>query len=853
MLAALALLALTQTDTAATMHAGDGSPLNDPMRPVVQITRNSATLQYITATPCETRVQVREGEIPAVAFGAKKPVTYGSANGLAGKRTYHVITLPNLRPGKRYFYRIYDPGVQPSRQDKNWGAGDGYRREFAVSTQAPAKQKTIIHLPVKVILMPNVINIESAYADAANPAPLPPKITAAEIQKIKDEFAVSARFLWVNSGMRLWVDHQFFVDERWQRWGPEPASADAFYKGWPASRSYAGQDYAAPGGGDFTILDTKNPLRVTKEPVVEERPFSSQVEMAWPRKWNPKAKKWEFYNSGGGTYGVDSFPQGFPGRSQFLGGGDSAWLATHEVHHQLESHGAFSLSDREDERVVFNHYAPRHRTVKGDGSVDEGTWTTSGRHGEHWDGMAFWDRTLSDAQWLRFYFGYTITVADADQDGIPDNDPRLPLDEKRFGSDPTKRSTNGLVADLEKAMFSTWVPGPLQTSWIKPPFQGIVPDPKSKDDDSDGWPDNFDPYPLYPFVPLIPVLHPNVDGDPQEWLGMPAAHSMTNGSVSLEFKQSHDEAGYYGLITLKGPWKRVVATFDGEGLGVYSAVGVQGFEVHSLAAPTAAAGPVASPVEVKPSFLKAPGLKWKAIRQSDGSVTFEFKLPNRGEGLWYWTRGGREIGSTFTVVDDANRAYSVYEPYRFFYARMLEPYGEEPLPAGAPAEITSGAGVEIIKPGDPTIKLTEGWKLDGGKLTYTGQEERPLYLEGLKLTDFDLLVVMEAKQDAVLGAFTAGNKEMNAGRDYIGFVGGYANTATRMRLFGREVGEADVVMTPGIHRVQLTRRDGDVWLLMDGKPLVWSADPNTKAVIDRLAVIGGYGGNQVVHEIRIRR
>jgi hypothetical protein len=838
------LLLLTQA------HQGDVQPLLDPMRPVTRIARDSFTLQYYTAIPCETKIELRRSDIPQIAykyaFNEKRRIIVGPA----GKRTFHRLNVSNLEPGKRYFYRTWDPNLKPTAQEKSWGSEGGWRREFAVSTLAPTGQKTIIHLPVKVLLMPNVINVASAHDEKGVIATPPPKITAAEIEKIKGEFKVSSRFFWVNSGMRLWVDYQFFVDDRWQRWSPEPANADAFYRGWPASRSYPGKDYADPGGGDFTIVDTKDPLKISKEPIYEAKPYSHQVEMAWPRRWNAREKKWEFYNSGGGTFGVDAFPQGFPGRTQFLGGGDTAWLATHEVHHGLESSGTFSLSNREDERIVFNHYTARRRIPGPNGAIDEVDWTTSGRHGEHWDGMAFWDRTLSDAQWLRMYFGYTVTVKDADGDGVPDDDPRLPLDEKRFGSSPMMPKSDGVMADLDKVMLSTWVPGPLQPSWIKPPFQGIKPNPKAPDTDADGQPDISDPYPLYPWRPFIYPVHANVDGDISEWTDVPNAGTMSKGGITATWKQAHDHAGYYGMLRISGPWQRAIVTLDGEGLGVYSGVGVQGIELTKVEPTLGAAGPQAQVVQVKATFQGAPGLKLQA--RGSGDATFiEFKLPNRGEGRWFWTRGGREIGSIITIEDTGRRLYSMYEPYRPFYALMLEPHGQNPLPSNPPTELTT-IGVQVLKPSDPKLKVGAGWKLEGGALRSIGDDESVVSIEGLNAREFDLWVELEAKSDGIVGGFVKGQKEMDAGRDYIGFVGGYGNTATRMRLFGREEGEESVVMSPGRHRIQMTRRGGEVWLLMDGKPLIWAPDPNPKVIVDRLAILGGYGGQQVVHEIRYR-
>jgi len=865
-------------DPQATYHAPDSAPVVDAMRPVTQIARDSFTLQYVTATPSPTLVEVREGEIPAAAFIGKgkrfepwpvvavrpdgriqtDPLALPGGDpkvrfvlGSSKPLTLHTLRISGLKPGKRYFYRIYDPGAEPTTTERRWGASKPWRREFAVSTLAPKGRRTVIRIPVKVLLMPNVVNVESAYADAANPAPMPPRMTEADLQKLREEYAVSAREFFVASGMRLWIDYQIFVDDRWQRWGPEPAAATGHYKGLMPSRSYAGKDFDPPGGGTWTILDTKDPLRVTNEPVVEAKPYSAQIEQAFPRKWNAATKNWEFYTSGGGTFGIDGFPDGVPARSQYLGGSDTAWLATHEFHHSLESHGTFALSDREDDRIAFDHPAPRRRVVRPDGSVEENTWTTNGRHGEHWDVVSFWDRQITDAQWLRMYFGYTETVKDADEDGFPDDDARLPFDERRFGSSPRKAMTDGFLNDLKKVMLSTWVPGPLQSTWIKPAFQGVKPNPTNPDTDGDGLIDRDDPYPLYPQAPLIVPKHATIDGDVSEWKDVPEAGSFDKGGIRFTYKQAHDDAGYYGYYEVRGPWKRIDVTLDGEGKGVYSGEGVLGFQTFNESG-NPSPGPKRGLVSTKPSFGGAPGLKIEATPLPDGGMGIEFRLPNRGEGPWFWYRGGQEIGAIISVWDDQGRGYSAWEPYRAFYARMVEPNGQVPMPQRAPSEIQAGeAGVTVYRPGDPALKAEGGWKLENGAYRHSG-DESALVVGGLKATDFDLLAVIEAKGDGILGAFTKQN-QMNAGQGYIGFVGGYGNAVTRLRLFGSERGDARVVMTPGKHTIQLTRRDGEVWLLLDGKPAVFATDPNSKAVVDRLAVLGGYAGGQIVHEIRIRQ
>jgi len=850
MVATLALLAVYPFDRNATSHVSDAAPLLDPTRPISRISRDGFTLQYWTEKPCETKIELRRGDIPRTAFGHKPDGAVKAIVIDPGLVSWHRIELKGLEPGKRYFYRLWNPGAEPTAVETTWGAADGWQREYAVSTQAPKGSKTIIRIPVKVLLMPNVVNVESAYADPDNPAPMPPKMTDAQIQKMKDEYAVSARVLWVASGMRVWVDYQIVVDDRVQRWGPEPAKAKGEYKDLPVCRSYAGQDFAAPGGGGWTIVDVNDPTTVHTDPIVEAKPFSGQIEEAFPQKWSFRTRKWDYYTSGGGTFGVDSFPRGTPGRSQYLGGGDTAWLATHEFHHDLESHGEFSLANREDDRVVFDHPAPRHRTTKGDGSVDEVAWTTNGRHGEHWDVIATWDRQLTDAQWLRMYFGYTETVRDADQDGFPDDDPRLPLDEKRFGSSPKKAQTDGELNDLAKAMESNWAPGPLQSSWTKPSFQGVVPKAADPDTDGDGIPDSEDPYPLYPATPFIPVLNPVVDGNPGEWKDVPIAGQFDRGGIRFSFRQAHNDYGYYGLYEIHGTWSRIDGTFDGEGEGVYSGKGVLGFQTLNGDIAPGTPSPTGPLVDIKPQFSGAPGLKIAARKTPDGGMTIEFKMPNRGESPWYWTGGGQEIGVALNVWDRQGHGYSVWEPYRLFYARMLESVGKQPLPDNPPAELQPGPGVQILHPGDAQVAVQGGWKVDGNVWKHSG-DESPLLISGLKATSFDILAVVEAKSDGILGAFTKNNK-VSAGEGYIGFVGGYSNTATRLRLFGNEVGNSGAAMTPGPHTIQLTRRNGEVWLLVDGKPVVFSPDSNTKAVFDRLAVLGGYDGEQVVREIRIR-
>ena len=181
-------------------HQGDTQPLYDPMRPVMEVGRDYVVLQYHTRTPTETRVQIRQSNLPMTAWrpeGKRADPWQGAGvrivDGEPGKRTYHRLRISGLQPGKRYYYRIYDPDLKPTLEERKWGASPPWRREYAVATLAPQGYKTIVRLPVKVLLMPNVVNVASAYQDPDNPAPPPAPMSEAELARIREEYAIAAQ------------------------------------------------------------------------------------------------------------------------------------------------------------------------------------------------------------------------------------------------------------------------------------------------------------------------------------------------------------------------------------------------------------------------------------------------------------------------------------------------------------------------------------------------------------------------------------------------------------------------------------------------------------------------------------
>ena len=146
----------------------------------------------------------------------------------------------------------------------------------------------------------------------------------------------------------------------------------------------------------------------------------------------------------------------------------TAWTFVHEFQHALDS--PICTGSGHPEMLHAHPYADSMETYF--------TW---GHHaGMHWDWIAHTLSGFQDYLDVRGATDTTITVSDADSDGLPDDDPRLPVDEKRFGSDSSRPDTDGDGLD-DLAEFCADI------------YRGA--DPRKTDTDDDGIPDGKDAYP----------------------------------------------------------------------------------------------------------------------------------------------------------------------------------------------------------------------------------------------------------------------------------------------------------------------------------------------------------------------
>jgi hypothetical protein len=168
-----------------------------------------------------------------------------------------------------------------------------------------------------------------------------------------------------------------------------------------------------------------------------------------------------------------------------------AWSFTHEIHHALE--GMDQTTGEATPTVLFCHFPWDYPDPVG-GTGWHIDWAA------HYDGIAETNRLYGDS-WLTYPAPYDqiLECTDADGDKLPDADSRVPLDEARFLSNPTRPDTDfdGLDDLAEYTRYN---------------FRGT--DPNLPDTDGDGELDGADHEPLYKIADNLPLLStaPVIDG-----------------------------------------------------------------------------------------------------------------------------------------------------------------------------------------------------------------------------------------------------------------------------------------------------------------------------------------------------
>lgn len=444
-------------------------PLSDPQLRLRQVERTSATLTWQSDQPEAATVYVVPAEPGRRLVGADEP--WEAMNPpLPGaeprvfrttrRTTRHTFTVTGLEPGRRYLAWV-DPAVHGDRSDR-----------LAFYTAPPEGQTHYLRLKLAAAVFTNVTLQRWADREGAR-QPCP----AAHLERLRREMEETCRFYWINSGMRLLLDLDYLLDDEF----------------------IATPDENAYGVG-FTQAEDALFRRLLERAGKDLGDYDGRLLISMEKHWDEAGQRWTYPASGGGTVG----PEGGAGlgKSAWKGGSHNGWLFCHEFGHQLDALYHYSHGPE----YLFNHPQP---------------WDdTAHRHGEHYDANAWllWEWAgyvtpehqgrpfLPPTRGFRYFmnrWGHVVSTADADNDGLPDEAPETPLDEKRLGSSPQAGDTDGDgLSDLLEAMACEGVEYGLDEIWAGDPSTHRC-DPRNPDTDGDGLPDGTDPYPLYALDPHL--------------------------------------------------------------------------------------------------------------------------------------------------------------------------------------------------------------------------------------------------------------------------------------------------------------------------------------------------------------
>jgi len=372
--------------------------------------------------------------------------------GTSPRNTAHEYTISNLTPSTTYH-------VQFAPTVKTVPAMDGFSKKYAFITPPEPGKKHYWRLPMVTIIFPNVLDsskIKPSY-------PVLPALSQEELGRIKAQIEDGIRFYWMNSRMNLFLDNDWIIID-------EPLFHHQIF----------GSQWWYPPKQEWVIKAIER-----KGKKVED--YVAVLFLACVRDYNEKTGKFESRGKGGG------FTAGIGANSQYglsywevthaHHGSGNNWLMAHEFHHQLDE--LFLVSGYPE--YWFNHFSP--------------TINTAADFGEHFDGNAWILKNWPISQWYDLKFGGIRFTNDSDMDGIPDDDPLLPMDEKRLNSSPNRKDSDGDgVLDLDEIDFSNWIIEGCGETYGEP---ALLPNLIAPDTDGDGLSDKIDPYPLYPFEPVI--------------------------------------------------------------------------------------------------------------------------------------------------------------------------------------------------------------------------------------------------------------------------------------------------------------------------------------------------------------
>lgn len=283
------------------------------------------------------------------------------------------------------------------------------------------------------------------------------QITDDEIEKIKLMLEEGRLFYWRNSLMKLCVSLHYFIIDNYTDF-PNPDDA------WGSTMK--------------TALDLKNLGVMSTQYDIIFR-ITTAVNGYW--SWGtvdlglPGPRREIGFSHVQWPVSTDVI---YPGKNPQINY-NLTWVFVHEVQHSIDA-----------------VYSENGHPEMAHGDVP---WEFPIPCGEHYDFQAKIFRNFYSYEDLKQNWGVINETPDLDNDGFPDEDPLVPLDELRFGSSPNLKDTDSDGYDDKKEACDGIYNGS---------------NPINQDSDGDGLPDGQDPFPRYRLQTHIPFMpsKPSIDG-----------------------------------------------------------------------------------------------------------------------------------------------------------------------------------------------------------------------------------------------------------------------------------------------------------------------------------------------------
>lgn len=402
----------------------------------------------------------------------------------------------------------------------------------------------------------------------------------------------------------------------------------------------------------------------------------------------------------GGCFGIGGHGGvGYPGFAEDVGYG-WAWIFAHEFQHALD----LVIVEQSGLKMLHAHpYADK----------SEPFFQGFYQGGEHWDWIACTLREFDDYLSIKGVRNDFFECPDADGDGLPDDDARLPADEKRFGSDSSKKDTDGDGLD-DLGEFAADI------------YTGS--DPTKPDTDGDGIKDGEDEYPC---VAIRPTIEWRADG---MFLDSVAARNDEGGKCYVTASWSEASLD----LRLVGPRKFTARIkIDGSAANGFW----EGGDTYVIkVSPGEGINPGKPKVEFAGLGLKGevPGVFAEAWSEKPDEFKYVLKLPAKlGQGVskeinygGVKERGdvadgltlvpGRAIGFNFIYEFDGGKQAVLTPNHRMYAARLVKDDTATslvPLLRGpAATNAASIVGQVLAVAGDARVEVVAGDEVVGARV-----------------------------------------------------------------------------------------------------------------------------------------